>query len=252
MNSLQNKFALVTGASSGIGAAVAQRLAQDGASVLVHFNSGQERAEAVAQSIRDAGGQAQIVGADLSHRDGPQELIAQLDGAFENRFAGRLDILVNNAGIVPVGMLAEASDDEFDECFSVNVRALFGLSREAARRMTRSGWGRIINIGSVFGEAAPLPGLSIYCASKFAVQGFTRAWSRDLGPSGITVNNVQPAVIQDTPSPDHPARESMQRYTSAGRFGQTEEVAQAVAFLASLQAAFINGASLNVDGGWGA
>lgn len=252
MNSLQNKLALVTGASSGIGAAIARRLAGEGASVLVHFNSGRERAEAVAKSIRDAGGEAQIVGADLSHRDGPQELLAQLDGAFDNRFAGRLDILVNNAGIVDVGALPDATDEAFDTLFDLNVRALFQLSREAARRMTRSGWGRIINIGSVFGEAAPLPGLSIYCASKFAVQGFTRAWSRDLGPLGITVNNVQPAVIQDNPSPDHPARESMERYTSAGRFGQTEEVAQAVAFLASPNAAFINGASLNVDGGWGA
>ena len=252
MNSLQNKFALVTGASSGIGAAVAQRLAGDGASVLVHYNSGQERAEAVAQSIRDAGGQAQIVGADLGHRDGPQELIAQLDGAFENRFAGRLDILVNNAGIVPVGMLAEASDDEFDECFAVNVRALFGLSREAAKRMTATGWGRIINTGSVFGEAAPFPGLSIYCASKFAVQGFTRAWSRDLGPHGITVNNVQPAVVQDNPGPDHPARPAMEQLASVGRFGKTAEVADAVAFLASPASGFLNGVSLNVDGGWSA
>ena len=252
MNSLQNKFALVTGASSGIGAAIAQRLAKEGASVLVHYNLGRERAEAVAQSIRDAGGQAQIVGADLGHRDGPQELIAGLDGAFENRFAGRLDILVNNAGIVPVGMLAEASDEEFDECFAVNVRALFQLSREAARRMTAHGWGRIINNGSVFGEATPYPGLSIYCASKFAVQGFTRAWSRDLGPHGITVNNVQPAVIQDAPGPDHPARPAMEQLASVGRFGKTLEVADAVAFLALPASGFLNGVSLNVDGGWSA
>ena len=252
MNSLQNKLVLVTGASSGIGAAVARRLAQEGASVLVHFNSGRERAEEVARDIREAGGQAEIVGADLSHRDGPKALIAQLDGAFEGRFAGRLDVLVNNAGMVPVGMLADAGDEEFDSCFNVNVRALFQLSREAAKRMTPSGWGRIINMGSVFGEAAPFPGLSIYGASKFAVQGFTRAWSRDLGPHGITVNNVQPAVIQDDAGPDHPARPAMEQLASVGRFGKTAEVAEAVAFLASPQSAFINGANLNVDGGWGA
>ena len=251
-NSLQNKFALVTGASSGIGASVARRLAQEGASVLVHFNSGRERAEAVARDIREAGGQAEIVGADLGHRDGPKALIAQLDGAFGGRFARRLDVLVNNAGLVDLGSLPDASDESFDALFDLNVRAVFQLSREAARRMTEAGWGRIINMGSVFGEAAPLPELSIYCASKFAVQGFTRAWSRDLGALGITVNNIQPAVIQDQPAPDHPATESMQRFTSVGRFGKPEEVAEAVAFLTSPQAAFINGASLNVDGGWGA
>ena len=252
MNSLQNKLALVTGASSGIGASVARRLAGEGASVLVHFNSGRERAEAVARDIREAGGQAEIVGADLSHRDGPRALIAQLDGSFGGRFAGRLDVLVNNAGFVPVGMLGDASDEEFDSCFNVNVRALFQLSREAAKRMTQSGWGRIINMGSVFGEAAPFPGLSIYGASKFAVQGFTRAWSRDLGPHDITVNNIQPAVIQDDPGPDHPARPAMEQLASVGRFGKTDEVAEAVAFLASPKSAFVNGASLNVDGGWGA
>ncbi len=252
MNLLENKFTLVTGASSGIGAAIARRLARDGAHVLVHYSSGRERAEIVAKEIRDAGGQADIAGADLSAKDGAAQLIAQLDGAFGGRFAGRLDILVNNAGIVPVGMLSDATDDEFDECFAVNVRALFQLSREAAKRMTSSGWGRIINTGSVFGEAAPFPGLSIYCASKFAVQGFTRAWSRDLGPNGITVNNVQPAVVQDDPGADHPARPAMEQLASVGRFGKTSEVADAVAFLASPASAFLNGISLNVDGGWSA
>ncbi len=180
---LGNRLALVTGASGSIGAAVARRLARDGASVLAHYGSNREAAED----------------------------------------------------------------------FNVNVRALFQLSREAARRMTKVGWGRIITMGSVFGEAAPAPGLSMYCGTKFAVRGLTRAWSRDLGPAGITVNNVQPAVIQPEPVPTHgPAFEAMKQFTSVGRFGKPEEIAEAVAFLANPAAAFINGESLTVDGGWSA
>lgn len=248
--SLHNKLALVTGASGGIGAAVAARLAREGAATLVHYNSSRDAAQNVAREITEAGGRAQIVGADLGAREGAAHLISQLDGAFDGEFAGRLDVLVNNAGIVDVSVLTDATDEAFDALFDLNVRAVFQLSREAARRMTKSGWGRIINMGSVFGEAAPEPGLSIYCASKFAIQGFTRAWSRDLGSAGITVNNVQPAVIQDNPGPDHPARASMEKFASVGRFGKTAEVADVVAFLARPDSAFINGASINVDGGW--
>ena len=250
---LENKLALVTGASGGIGGAVARRLARDGASVLVHYGSGREAAETVVREIAGSGGQAEIVGADLSRHAGPASLIAQLDGAFGGRFAGRLDVLVNNAGVVDVGMLVDATDETFDALFNVNVRALFQLSREAARRMTEAGWGRIINMGSVFGEAAPAPGLGIYCGSKFAVRGLTRGWSRDLGPAGITVNNVQPAVVQPEPQPTEGGTfDAMRRFTSVGRFGKPEEIADAVAFLASPSAGFINGESLTVDGGWSA
>ncbi len=119
--------------------------------------------------------------------------------------------------------------------------------------MTKAGWGRIVNMGSVFGEAAPVPGLGIYCGSKFAVRGLTRAWSRDLGPAGITVNNVQPAVVQPEPLPTEGGTfDAMRRFTSVGRFGKPEEIADAVAFLAGPNAGFINGESLTVDGGWNA
>lgn len=127
--------------------------------------------------------------------------------------------MVNNAGLVDVGLLPNATDEAFDLLFDLTVRAVFQLGREAAQRIIPTGWGRIINMGSVFGEAAPASGLNIYCASKFAVQGLTRAWSRGLGPLGITVNNIQPAVIQENPGPDHPAAEAMKKYTSVGRFG---------------------------------
>lgn len=250
--SLENKLVLVTGASSGIGTAIARRLAKDGASILAHYNSGRERADAIVSEIQKTGGSAQAVGADLSQRESPSVLIAQIDDSFGGQFAGRLDVLVNNAGLVDVNSLADATDEAFDELFNLNVRAVFQLSREAARRMTKAGWGRIINNGSVFGQSAPLPSLSIYCATKFAVQGFTRAWSRDLGSAGVTVNNIQPAVFQANPTADHPAGEAMRRFTSVGRFGKPEEIAEAVAFLASPKASFINGESLNIDGGWSA
>ena len=250
---LVDQLALVTGASGGIGSAVARRLAADGASVLVHYGTGRGAAEAVVRDIRAADGEAEAVGADLSQRDGPAALLAQIDPSFGGRFAGRLDVLVNNAGTLDFGSLTEATDESFDHLFAVNVRAVFQLSREAARRMTKTGWGRIINMGSVFGEAAPGPGLSLYGGTKFAVQGLTRAWSRDLGPAGVTVNNVQPAVVQSAPLPSGgPVFEAMKKYASVGRFGRPEEVAAAVAFLASPESGFINGVSLNVDGGWGA
>lgn len=251
--SLANKIALVTGASGGIGSAVAKRLAREGANILVHYGSDQSGADTVVNEIKASGGEAEAIGADLGRHDGPDALLARIDETFGGRFAGRLDVLINNAGVVTVGPFVETSDEDFDRVFNVNVRAMFVLSREAARRMTRTGWGRIINMGSVFGEAAFSPGLSTYVGSKFAVQGLTRGWSRDLGPTGITVNNIQPAVIQPEPQPKEGAVfEAMQRFTSVGRFGKPEEIAEAVAFLASPQAGFINGESLTVDGGWSA
>ena len=221
--------------------------------MLVHYSSSREGAQAVHRQIEEAGGRAEIVAANLGLRDGPAELLAQVDGAFAGQFAGRLDVLVNNAGTVDMGSLEDISDEAFDRVFNLNVRAMFQLSREAARRMTKAGWGRIINMGSIFGEGAYAPGLSLYCGSKFAVQGMTRGWSRDLGPKGVTVNNIQPAVIQSSPQPsDGPVFDAMKKFTSVGRFGKPEEIAEAAAFLASPKAGFINGESLTVDGGWSA
>jgi 3-oxoacyl-[acyl-carrier protein] reductase len=246
-------LALVTGASGNIGSAVARRLARNDTSVLVHFGNDQAEAARVVREIHEAGGEAEMIGADLSHRDGATTLIGQLDRTFDGRFAGRLDILVNNAGALDTCSITEVTDDSIDSLFNLNVRAVVQLTREASRRMTKTGWGRIINMGSVFGEATPFPGLSIYCGTKFAIQGLTRGWSRDLGPTGITVNNIQPAAIQAEPFPTSgPAFEAMQRLASVGRFGKPEEVADLIAFLVSPQASFINGACLNIDGGWGA
>ena len=192
--------------------------------------------------------------ADLSTSDGPRVLLGKIDTAFGGRFDGRIDVLVNNAGTAEFSSLMDATDEAFDKQFNVNVRAVFQLSREAARRMTKSGWGRIINIGSVFGEAVPIPSVGIYASTKFAIGGFTRAWSRDLGATGVTVNNVRPGPTNTDLNPDDnsPLSEVMRKLTSLRRYGKPEEIAAAVAFLASPQAAFINGESLTIDGGWSA
>jgi len=248
---LESKLALVTGASRGIGAAIAIRLAQEGASVIVHYSASKARAEGVLDQIRKAGGQAEAVGADLYKKDAVKTLVASIDKAFGGKFGGRLDILVNNAGTVDFGPFLETSEETYDRMFYLNVRALMNVTRELGKRMVKSGWGRIINIGAGLGESAPLPGVTLYCVTKFAVQGFTRALSRELGSTGVTVNNVQPGPVDTELNPaDGPYAEAMKKITSVGHFGKPDDVAYAVAFLASPESSFINGISLSVDGGW--
>jgi 3-oxoacyl-[acyl-carrier protein] reductase len=203
--------------------------------------------------IRKEGGQAEAVGANLYHRDGVKRLIASIDKAFGGKFNERLDILVNNAGMVEFGPFLETSEESFDKHFDLNVRAVLTLTKDAGKRMVKSGWGRIINIGAGFGEAVPLPGVVLYCVTKFAVRGFTRALSRELGSSGVTVNNIQPGPIDTELNPaDGPYGEVMKKITSVGHFGKSEDIAAAAAFLAIPENSFINGESLSVDGGWNA
>ena len=250
---LENKLALVTGSSRGIGAAIAIRLAAEGASVTVNYAASPTRAEAVVNEIRKAGGQAEPVGADLSSSEGIKTLISSIDKVFGGKFDGRLDILVNNAGSIDRGPFLDSSDQSYDKHFDLNVRPVVELSKDAAKRMVKAGWGRIINIGSAFGEAAPVGGVSLYIATKFAVHGFTRALSRELGPTGVTVNGIQPGPIDTELSPENgPASEAMKKRTSIGRYGKPQEIASAAAFLANPESAYINGENLTVDGGWNA
>ena len=249
---LKGKLALVTGASRGIGAAIATRLARDGAAVIVHYASSPDRAADVVKAIRDAGGEAEAVGANLSTPEGVAALTDSLNGVFGGKFEGRLDILVNNAGTVEYGLFLESSDTSYDTHFNLNVRAPIELAKDAAKRMIKTGWGRIINVGSAFGEAAPLPGVTLYIASKFALRGFTRGLSRELGKYGVTVNAVQPGPIDTelAPQPGTEEHATMTRLASVGRFGKPEEIAAAVAYLASPEAGYTTGESLTVDGGW--
>ncbi len=182
---LENKLALVTGSSRGIGAAIAIRLAAEGAYVIVNYAASPARAKAVVTEIAKAGGHAEAVQADLSNLEGSNILIGSIDKVFGGKFGGRLDILVNNAGTVEFGPFLESSDDSYDKHFNLNVRSLIALSKDAAKRMIKAGWGRIINIGSVHGEAAALPGVTMYVATKVCSAGlYWRALSRELGAHG--------------------------------------------------------------------
>jgi 3-oxoacyl-[acyl-carrier protein] reductase len=251
---LDNKLALVTGSSRGIGAATAIRLAAEGASVIVNYANSADHAKTVVDTIKKAGGQAEAVRADLSKPEDTKALIAAIDTAFGGKFGGRLDILVNNAGTVEFGPFLESSDQSYDKHFNINVRAPIELSKDAAKRMAKAKWGRIINVGSASGEAAKLPGLTLYIASKFALHGFTRGLSRELGSLGITVNGIQPGSIDTDLSPNEgsPEHAAMVNLASVGRFGKPEEIASAIVFLANPESAFINGENLTVDGGFNA
>ena len=245
-NKLAGKVALVTGGSRGIGAAIAQRLAQDGAAVAITFASAPEKADEVVRAIEAAGGRALAVRADSADAEALKNAVAETV-----RSLGRIDVLVNNAGVAVVAPLDQFSLGDFDRMVAVNVRGVFVAAQEASRHMGEGG--RIITIGSVNAERMPFAGGSVYAMTKAAVAGLTRGLARDLGPRGITVNTVQPGPTDTDMNPaDGPAAAAMKGWTALGRYGRGDEIAGLVAYLASAEAGFVTGASLTIDGGYSA
>jgi len=242
---LDGKVALVTGGSRGIGAAIAKRLAADGAVVAITYSSGKEKAEEVVRAIESAGGRALAIRADNTDEGAVKSAITETVKAF-----GGLDVLVNNAGIAVFKPLDEITLDDFDRTVAVNVRAVFVAAHEASRHMKEGG--RIITIGSVNADRMPVAGGSIYGMSKAAVAGLTRGLARDLGPRGITVNVVQPGPVDTDMNPaTGPFAEALMGYLAIKRYGQSDEVAAMVSYLASAEGGYVTGAALTIDGGFG-
>jgi len=243
---LGGKVAFIQGGSRGIGAAIAQRLAQEGAAVALTYVSSAAGALDVVAGIEAASGRAIAIQADS--RD-EQAIRAAIRHTLES--LGGLDILVNNAGVLAVAPIETFSIEDLDRTLDVNVRSVVIASQEAARVMGEGG--RIITIGSTNAERMPFAGGSVYALSKAAVAGFTKGLARDLGPRGITVNNVQPGPVDTDMNPDQgDFAESLKQTMALPRYGKAEEIASFVAYLAGPEAAYITGANLTIDGGFSA
>jgi 3-oxoacyl-[acyl-carrier protein] reductase len=236
--SLEGKTALVTGASKGIGRAVAQSLAEAGASVVVGYRSGADEAEALAAEL---GGRA--VQADVSDADEARRLVEE---------AGDVDILVNNAGVTRDGLIARMPDDDWRTVLETNLSSVFYTCRAVARPMMKRRGGAIVNVSSIVGLHGN-PGQTNYSASKAGIIGFTKALARELGPRGVRANVVAPGYVTTQLTTVLPAelQQAMLDNTPLGRLGDPEDVAGAVRFLCSDEAAFITGEVLLVDGGLG-
>ncbi|HEX2525479.1 MAG TPA: SDR family oxidoreductase [Geminicoccus sp.] len=246
MSALQGKVALVTGGSRGIGAAIVRRLVQDGAAVAFTYVSSREKAEALAREMEAEGGKLLPIQADATDADAVTSAVRQAVQAF-----GKLDVLVNSAGVYEAGSLDELSIEAFDRMVAVNIRSVFVAIQEAVRHMPEGG--RIVTIGSCVSERTPAAGMGPYAMSKAAITGLTRGLARDLGPRGITVNNVQPGPVDTDMNPaDGPAAEIQHGWMALPRHGQPSEIAAMVAYLAGPEAGYVTGASLLIDGGFAA
>lgn len=245
-NSLAGKSALVTGGSRGIGAAIAKRLAAEGASVAITYSSSPAKAEEVVREIEEAGGEALAIQADAADANAVREAVTRTVETF-----GGVDILVNNAGVAAMAPIEQFTMEDFDKLIAVNVRGLFVATQEVARHMKEGG--RIIHIGSTNSERITYPGGSVYALTKGAVASFTKGLARDLGPRGITVNNVQPGPIDTDMNPaDGEHSDGLRQTLALPRYGNVDEIASFVAYLAGPESSYITGANLLADGGYAA
>jgi 3-oxoacyl-[acyl-carrier protein] reductase len=242
---LTGQVALVTGGSRGIGAAIALRLAREGAAVAFTYARASEAAQTVAKQIGSEGGRGIVIQADNAD---PAAVTAAVDQTV--RELGRLDILVNNAGIFEGGPLETITVEQLDRLWAVDVRAVFLASQAAARHMAG---GRIINVGSALTERVPGPGLTPYAMAKSALTGLTKGLARDLAGRGINVTTIQGGAVDTEMNPaDGPAADLLRPLTALGRYGTADEIAAAVVYLAGEAGRYITGTAISVDGGLGA
>lgn len=242
---LENKVALVTGAAKGIGRAIALRLAEDKAMVIVNYNGSKERAEEVVKMITDMDGRAESYQCNVADDEACQTMIRDIIKKY-----GHLDILVNNAGITRDNLVMKMNDEEFDAVYETNLKGVFHTIHHTSRYFLKQKSGRIINISSVSGITGNA-GQANYCAAKAGVIGLTKSVARELSSRGITANVVAPGMIETDMTKDLPdtVKEHMLHNIPLGRIGKPEEIAAAVAFLASEEAGYITGQVLAVDGG---
>jgi 3-oxoacyl-[acyl-carrier protein] reductase len=243
---LEEKNALVTGGSRGIGAAIAKRLARDGAKVAITYSKGADAAASVVKQIEREGGKAIAIQADAADAEAVKAAVEKTVATF-----GGLDILVNNAGTAIPKPFEETPLEEMDRVLNINVRGVF-IATQAALKHMKSG-SRVIMIGSCLGERVAFPGLAAYSATKGAVKIFTQALSREVANRNITVNNVQPGPIDTELNPATSDWAAPQKAATAlNRFGHVDEIAAMVAFVAGPESSYITGANLTVDGGMNA
>ncbi|CAG9170396.1 Cyclic-di-GMP-binding biofilm dispersal mediator protein [Cupriavidus laharis] len=241
---LAGKIALVTGGSRSIGAAIARRLAADGAAVALTYSASADKAATVVREIEAAGGHAIALAADAGDAAAVRRAVAATVDAF-----GGLDILVNNAGLGLGGAIEDIAFDTYERMIAVNVTGVFVATQEAVRHMKTGG--RVIHIGSSMARYAAFPTASLYTLTKGAIAGFNRSLVRDLGPKGITVNTVHPGPTDTDMNPaGGPVSEIVGPGIALGRYGQPHEIAGVVAFLAGPDAAFVTGAEIVADGGF--
>lgn len=241
---LSGKVALVTGGSRGIGAAIAKRLAREGAQVAITWSTNSDKATEVVESIKAAGGHAIAIQADSAN---PADIRRAVASVVEQE--GGLDILINNAGVATMVPVEEFQEADFDRLMAVNVKGVYVATQEALRHLKDGG--RIINIGSINADVVPFPGMAIYAMSKAAIATFTRGLAREVGARGITVNNIQPGPVNTDMNPaDSDFAETLRGLMAVPRYGSAEEIAGLAAYLASDESAFVTGASWNIDGGF--
>ncbi|HZH03493.1 MAG TPA: SDR family oxidoreductase [Myxococcaceae bacterium] len=243
MKRLAGKVALVLGGSRGIGAAIARRLASDGANVAFTFRRASEEALRVAREMEASGGRTLALYLEAADAEAVTRAVTSTVEAL-----GRLDILVNNAGVFPSGPIEGVTDEEIEQAIALHVRAPFVAARAAVPHMAAGG--RVISIGSSLADRVPYGGVTLYAMTKAALNGLTRALARELGPRGITVNVVHPGSTDTAMNPaDGPGADAERALMALGRYGEPTDVAAMVGFLASDDGRMVTGAQLAVDGG---